>query len=131
MSDGKRCTERLKGCGRCRLHAGHDGQHQYMSSQDWHRAKRGKELSIARALEPFPAECEARLCAFLATMEGARQTGDVIAWQIMRSPDGASVGVVTAIDREEIRGDGATFTEAIKAFADGMMNAGMKGAPEA
>lgn len=90
-----------------------------------------RELAIARALKSFPGECEARLCAFLETMEAARQTGDVVAWQVMRAPGEASVGVVSAIDGAEIRGDGATFSEAIRAFSDAMISEGMKGAPEA
>lgn len=46
----KRCTETLPICGRCRLHEGHDGQHQYMSSRDYRRARaaagEGKTLEL-------------------------------------------------------------------------------------
>lgn len=93
--------------------------------------KRTPELAIARALESFEPEDEARLCAFLETMERARQIGDVVAWQIMSAPEGVSVGVVSAIDGAEIRGDGRSFSDAIKAFSDAMIADGMKGAPEA
>lgn len=50
---GPRCTETLASGQRCRLHSGHDGAHQYMSSADWRRLQieradpKGFKVSVA------------------------------------------------------------------------------------
>lgn len=95
------------------------------------RRKAGPELSIARALSHFSGEDEARLCAFLDTMESAFQLGDVAGWRVTRGPNGFVAEAISGLDGAEMCGHGATFSEAVQAFSETMIAEGMKGAPEA
>ena len=95
------------------------------------RRKAGPELSIARALSHFSGEDEARLCAFLDTMEGAFQSGDVVGWRVTRGPNGFVAEAISRFDGAEMSGHGVTFSEAVKAFSAAMIAEGMKGAAEA